>query len=158
MLLQTVLAFTMLGQVMRYPRPVFPPVPPYVPATEQFEDYPVQVRILDTHWSRGGGGYIGYGRADILGPTPNGADYSYSCDEPFKSNDLHGEFYGAKWKKPETKLEIILQQVGSNHTTLCTLKVTLKPVPYSPASATWLDPAPAPAPATAAPILHRPPQ
>ena len=156
MLLQTILAFAMLGQVIRGPRPIYTPVAPYVPSTEQFEDYPVQVRILDTHSRFVRGEYIGYGRADVLGTAPLGADYSYSCTEPFKSNDLHGEFYGGKWKKPEEKLEIILQEVGSKHTTLCTLKVTLKPVAYAPDSATWLDPAAAPPPP--APILRRPPQ
>jgi hypothetical protein len=156
MLLQTILAFAMLGQVLRYPRPIYTPIAPYVPATEQFEDYPVEVRILDAHWRFDRGEYIGYGRADVLGATPLGADYAYSCGEPFKSNELHGEFYGGKWKKPEEKLEIILQQVGSKHTTLCTLKVTLKSVAYAADSATWLDPAPAPA--TPAPVLRRPPQ
>jgi len=144
MLTQSLLALAMLAQIRRIPPPVYFPVSPYVPATQLFDDYPVHVRILESRWSFSRGTYYGFGRGDILGSGQRGFDFTYECGEPFRFNEMHGEFYEGKWKKPDLKLELLLQRVGSDHISPCTLKTSLKPAPYQDSSATWLDPTPAP--------------
>jgi len=135
MLTYLALFLSMLGQ----------PEPPNGPATKPQPDYPVQLRILETHWTRNLGTYTGYGRADLLGPDIRGLDFTFECSEPFLWNTLHGEFYQAKWKKPDQQLEILVQRVGSEHLSHCTLKTSLKSAPYSKTSPGWLKPLPAPA-------------
>ena len=169
MLTSTLLTLALFAQYGRNQPLYYSPIPPYVPVSEPYADYPVQVRILETRWSFDRGEYLGFGRGDILGPDHRGFDYTYSCGEPFKYNQLHGEFYEAKWKKQDQELEVLLQKVGSNHTARCTLKTSMKPESFSQGSATWLIAAPAtpasatptppaPTPASSDPVLHRTPQ
>lgn len=104
--------------------------PPDVPATSPASDFPVHIRILGVHWNHVNGGYEGYGRADLLGPPIQGVDYTFSCSEPFLHNVHNTEFYQARWKKQDQKLEILMQKVGTDHLQRCELKVSVKPEPY----------------------------
>ncbi len=103
---------------------------PADPATAPNPDYPVHVHILIAVSNGGQGDYHGHGRGDILGPTLQGFDYTFSCGQPFNNNRLTDEFYQAKWKKPNEKLEILLQPIGSNHIAHCDLNVAMKARPY----------------------------
>ena len=109
--------------------------PPDVPATAPAPDFPVHIHIFGVHWNHVNGGYEGYGRADILGATPQGADYTFSCSEPFLHNVQKTEFYQARWKKQDQKLEILMQKVGTDHLQKCELKTSVKPEPYGKYSA-----------------------
>jgi hypothetical protein len=108
----------------------YDPTPPSDPATARNPEYPVHVHILVVNSNGGGGEYHGHGRGDILGPTLQGFDYTFSCSQPFNNNRLAAEFYQAKWKKPNEKLQILLQPIGSNHIGHCDLNIALKPKPY----------------------------
>jgi len=103
---------------------------PDVPATAPNAEFPLHVRIFGNHWNYSRTGYHGFGRGDLLGDKPVGFEYTYSCSEPFLHNALKGEFYQARWKKQDLKLEILMQKVGSNHLHRCELNVALKHVPY----------------------------
>lgn len=105
-------------------------VPPDVAATAISPDFPLHVHIFGVHWNRANGSYEGYGRADLLGPTPQGIDYTFSCSEPFLHNVGKDEFYQARWKKQDMKLEILMQKVGSDKLHKCELRTSLKPTPY----------------------------
>jgi hypothetical protein len=104
--------------------------PPDVPATAPNPEFPLHVRIFGNRWNHVRGSYHGFGRGDLLGNKPTGFDYTYSCSEPFLHNALKGEFYQARWKKQDLKLEILMQKVGSDHLHRCELNVALKPTPY----------------------------
>src|SRR5271170_8055665 len=104
--------------------------PPDVPATTPNPDFPLRLRSFRNHWNHVNGIYDGYGRGDLLGDKPTGLDYTFACGEPFLHNAQPSEFYQARWKKQDQKLEILMQKVGSDHLQKCELKVTLKPMPY----------------------------
>jgi len=148
MLTASVLLLAMLGQIRQYPIVVNPP---NGPATQQFTDFPVHVRILQAHWNFSYGNYIGWGRADILGPDARGFDFTYDCSAPFMFNEMKGEFYEARWKKPDQQLDLLVQKMGSDRISKCTLKTTVKSARYQDSSATWTDTAPAAPAQTAVP-------
>jgi len=106
--------------------------PPDIPASDLNADFPLRVRILHIHWHYVYQNYSGYGRGNILFESgPVGFDYTYSCNEPFLANEQRGEFYQARWKKQDQKIEILTQEVGnSKHVHKCELKVALKDAPY----------------------------
>jgi hypothetical protein len=104
--------------------------PPDVPAVDPNPEFPLHMHVFRVHWNHVRGIYEGYGRADLLGDQPTGLDYTFSCSEPFLHNAQPTEFYQARWKKQDQKLEILMQKVGSDHLQKCELKVALKPMPY----------------------------
>jgi hypothetical protein len=135
-----VLLFALLGQ--------FYAQPPSVPATTPYSDFPLHVHLFGVHWNYvRGGDYLGYGRGNLLGPPTQGFDYTFECGEPFMHNAQGEEFYQARWKKQNEKLEILMQKVGSDKLQKCELKVAFKERPYGPSTpAPPAPPAPAPAP------------
>ncbi|HZL25465.1 MAG TPA: hypothetical protein VFC39_02925 [Acidobacteriaceae bacterium] len=104
--------------------------PPSGPALTPNAQYPVHVHLFLAKASGSDGSYHGFGRGDILGASPQGFDYSFSCSEPFLANGVSREFYQGKWKKQDQKLEILMQRIGSDHLDRCDLQVALKPKPY----------------------------
>jgi len=96
-------------------------------------DYPVHVQILATKAQNGRRGAHGFGRANIVGPPAKGIDFTYDCAEPILNNGER-EFYQARWKKQDLKLEILMQRIGSDHIDKCDLEVAMKDVPYAPPS------------------------
>jgi hypothetical protein len=105
-------------------------VPPDIPATIQNPEFPVHARIITNHYNFSGGSYTGYGQGDILGDKPQGFDYTFSCSVLFLYNEQQGEFYQARWKKQDQKLELWMQKVGTDRQQKCELNVSLKPTPY----------------------------
>jgi hypothetical protein len=122
-----VLATPLLAQLTHYPNTTSLPD---VPATEPNADFPLHVRIFGSHWNHVRGIYEGFGHADLLGEQIRGFDYTFDCDQPFLKNEMPEEFYQARWKKPEQKMELLTQQVGGKHLHRCELHVTLKAAPY----------------------------
>jgi hypothetical protein len=118
---------------------------PDVPSTTPDPKYPVHLHLVMNHYNHVNGSYEGYGRGNILGNPMRGFDYTFNCTEPFLRTAQPDEFYQARWKKQDAKLELLMLKVGSNHTQHCDLNVAIKPVPYR----TSAD-APAPAPASSA--------
>ncbi len=113
--------------------------------------FPLHVHIFGVRWNHVNGSYDGYGRADLLGATPQGIDYTFSCSEPFLHNVGKDEFYQARWKKQGMKLEILMQKVGSDMLHKCELKTSVKPVPYGRYGAGAAGAAVPPPPAAAVP-------
>ena len=116
--------------------------PPDVPATAPNPEFPLHLHIFTNRWSHVRGNYEGWGRGDLLGDKPTGLDFTFSCGEPFLFNAQQGEFYQARWKKQDHKLEILMQKVGSDHLQKCELNVTLKPTPYGHYKASAVSPTP----------------
>jgi hypothetical protein len=104
--------------------------PPDVPATVTNPEFPLRVHIRRDQWNYVRWSYSGWGRGDILGDQPVGFDFTYSCNQPFLHNAQRDEFYQARWKKQDKKLEILTQKVGSDSLHRCELKVALKAAPY----------------------------
>jgi hypothetical protein len=100
------------------------------PAMAPNPDYPVHVQILATKAQNGKRGAHGFGRANIVGPPAKGIDFTYDCAEPILNNGAR-EFYQARWKKQDLKLEILMQRIGSDHIDKCDLEVAMKDVPYA---------------------------
>jgi hypothetical protein len=103
---------------------------PDSPATQANPDYPVHVQVLRTKANEDKYGAHGFGRGNILGPPLKGIDFTYYCATPFLNNGPT-EFYQARWKKPEQKLELLMQRIGSNHLDKCEIDISYKPMPYS---------------------------
>lgn len=90
------------------------------------KDYPLRVSIVETHWNSTPWGSRGYGRGDLYdGTSYRGFDYTFDCPSPFvASGGTVG--YPARWKKNDTRLVILVTQIGntSKHSE-CELKTTL---------------------------------
>jgi hypothetical protein len=104
--------------------------PPDVPAVRVAADFPLRLHIFGVRWNRVNGFYEGYGRADLMGAPPRGVDYTFSCAQPFLHNAGKGEFYQARWKKENQRIEILMQKVGSDKEQKCELKTSVKTAPY----------------------------
>lgn len=95
-------------------------------------NYPLRVHIFRTHGTDTRLGDHGHGVADILPDGTNpamGLDYVYDCPENPVANTGQ-EFYQARWKKPNLKLEILMQRAGSDHIDRCELDVQMKARPF----------------------------
>lgn len=99
------------------------------PATTPDLQYPVHLQIMMTKANGSFRGFSGFGRGNILGPPLQGVDFTYNCSTPMLDNGRN-EFYQARWKKQDRKLEILMQRIGSDHVDKCDLEVALKNVPY----------------------------
>ena len=119
--------------------------PPGVASTTPNPDYPLHLRVLSQgERVHNRFGVHSFGRADLLGNPVRGVDYTFDCYTAFLHN-ASGEFYQGRWKKPDQKIEILIQRVGSNHVDKCELNVTMKAEPYGRYGP---PPPPAPAPST----------
>ncbi|HZL25466.1 MAG TPA: hypothetical protein VFC39_02930 [Acidobacteriaceae bacterium] len=130
-MLTVILLFSFLGQFhhgLSVPREH---ESPGVAATTPNADYPLKVHILGAMRNQDRSGVHGYGSGNLLGPPPVGFDYTYNCEYGFLHNAQAGEFYQGKWKTPDRKIELLTQEMGSNHVDKCTINVTLKSAPYS---------------------------
>jgi hypothetical protein len=110
---------------------LFAQLAPAIPATAPDPDYPIHVQLAQVGVT--GGTYLSYyGRGNIIGDNPTGFDYASDCYRqlgPIQNRDPNA-VYQARWKKQDQRLEILLQEIGSTHTSRCELKVTLEPTPY----------------------------
>ena len=130
-----VLTFTLLAQLTLGACAFAQQDPPRVAWSTPNPAYPIKVRILssDRHNSHHSGIYDtqSYGSGNILATPAVGFDYNSNCSGGFVHNAGEGDFYQAKWKQPNAKLEILIVQTGSNHPEKCTVNVALKPAPYT---------------------------
>jgi hypothetical protein len=110
---------------------LFAQLAPSIPATAPDPAYPIHIQLAQTGVS--GGTYMSYyGRGNILGDNPTGIDYASDCYQQSGSMQSRDPtaVYQARWKKQDQRLEILLRQIGSTHTSRCVLKVTMQPTPY----------------------------
>jgi hypothetical protein len=119
------------------------------PATTPNPDFPLHVHIFIAK--------AGFGRGDLLGPAPEGFDYTTTCENAFFNNGQAAEFYQARWKKPNAKIEILLQRIGGDHTSRCELNIDLKGKPYGRYTASATPQPATPAPSTPAQPAVTPP-
>lgn len=129
--MKALVLFLALQVMMRMPPP-YQPVTPDEAATGANPTYPLHAHIFESiwHWDRTGTIVNGWGHGDLLGASPQGFDFIYYCNPPFRHNLSPGDYYQARWKKPNQKLELLLQSIGSSHEDRCTLSVTMKDRPY----------------------------
>ena len=116
-------------------------VPPGTASTVPNPDYPLHIRVLSQgERVHNQFGTHSFGRADLLGSPIRGMDYSFDCGSGFMWNQS-GEYYQGRWKKPDQKIEILIQRIGSNHVDKCDINVTMKPEPYGKYKASATQPA-----------------
>jgi hypothetical protein len=107
----------------------FPQVEVGGPTQVQDPAYPLRVRILGRNSSRGAYGMRVWGRADLVAPQAQGFDYESDCSVLFMVT--HGnEFYGARWKKQDKELEMLVSRMGTGKSYKCSVKADLKPFVY----------------------------
>jgi hypothetical protein len=103
---------------------------PAVPAIVSDPDYPLRVQLAQT----GSGGSLNrvtaWGHGNVLGPPAQGFDYTADCNERFAPRPEANQYFRARWKKPGLKLEILIQQFGSERITVCELKIAMQEQPY----------------------------
>jgi hypothetical protein len=103
--------------------------------------YPLHIRVLmQGERVHNQFGVHSFGRADLLENPIRGMDYSFDCYSGFMYNQP-GEYYQGRWKKPDQKMEILIQRIGSNKVDKCDLNVTMKPEPYGKYKAATAQPA-----------------
>ena len=104
--------------------------PPGVASTVPNPEYPLHIFVLSQgERVHNRFGTHSFGRADLLANPIRGLDYTFDCYTGFLHN-ASGEFYQGRWKKPDQKIEILVQRVGSNHVDKCELNVTMKAEAY----------------------------
>jgi hypothetical protein len=116
-------------------------MPPGTASTVPNPDYPLHIRVLSQgERVHNQFGTHSFGRADLLGDPIRGMDYSFDCMSGFMWNQA-GEYYQGRWKKPDQKIEILVQRIGSNHVDKCDINVTMKSEPYGKYKASAAQPA-----------------
>lgn len=100
------------------------------PATQPNAKYPLKVEIMTTKANDSRRGTHGIGRGNLMGDNPRGIDFTYECGQAFLNNNP-GEFYEARWKKEDAKLELLMQRIGSSKTDTCEIDIAYKAAPYA---------------------------
>jgi hypothetical protein len=97
-------------------------------------DYPVRFHVVDGQRMEQQSTDHGWGTANLSEPgaqaATQGADYTYDCSYGFLTNSQLSSFYQARWVRPGSELEVLLQRPGSDKIDKCTVEVVLKPQPY----------------------------
>jgi hypothetical protein len=106
---------------------------PALPATTPDPAYPIHVQLAQSGATGDVYGMTYFGRGNILGTSLTGFDYSSDCYRQTGSMQNHdpSQYFQARWKKQDLRLEILLQEIGNKHPTRCELKVTPHPGPYN---------------------------
>lgn len=99
------------------------------PATAPNLEFPLHVQVIQTQATSGRFGSRGFGRGNVLGAPEKGIDFTYECSSAIL-NTGKNEFYQARWKKQDRKIELLMQRIGSDHLDKCDLEVALKAEPY----------------------------
>jgi hypothetical protein len=99
------------------------------PATTPNLEYPMHVEVIQTQARAGFGGARGFGRGNILGQPEKGIDFTYECSNAILNTNKN-EFYQARWKKQDRRLEILMQRIGSDHLDKCDIDIAYKAQPY----------------------------
>src|SRR6266487_4784900 len=79
---------------------------------KNLSDFPLQIRVLESHWHYRNGGVDGWGRGVLNdGKSVKGFDFTYESDRQLLRT-VGGAHYLAKWKKDPLKLEMIVGEIG----------------------------------------------
>jgi hypothetical protein len=103
---------------------------PAVPAIVSDPDYPLRVQLAQTGSSTSFNRTSAWGHGNVLGPPAQGFDYTADCNERFAPRPEGDQYFRARWKKPGLRLEILVQQFGSERITTCELKIAVQEQPY----------------------------
>jgi hypothetical protein len=105
---------------------------PAVPAIVSDPHYPLHVQLAQTGaGSSGLGGRVSsWGHGNVLGTPPDGFDYAADCNERFAFRPEGNQYFPARWNKPRQRLEILIQEYGSDRITACELKVAMREEAY----------------------------
>ena len=103
---------------------------PAVPAIVSDPDYPLRVQLAQTGSSGSSVNLSAWGHGNILGPPAEGFDYTASCNEHFAPRPEGDKYFRARWKKQGLRLEILIQELGSERITACELKIAMQEQPY----------------------------
>jgi hypothetical protein len=97
-------------------------------------DYPLHFHVVDGQRTEDDAADHGWGTANLSDPSARaplqGAEFSYNCLYGFLTNSQLTGFYQARWVKPGSELEVLLQRPGSDKVDKCKVEVNLKPQPY----------------------------
>jgi hypothetical protein len=99
-------------------------------------DYPLHFHVVDGQRTEDGAADHGWGTANLTDPVTQagtivqGTEFSYGCSYGFLTNSQLTSFYQARWTKPGSELEVLLQRPGSDKVDTCKVKVDLKPQAY----------------------------
>jgi len=96
-------------------------------------DYPLHFHVVDGQRTEDDAADHGWGTANLYDPaerTQQGAEYSYNCTYGFLTNTQISGFYQARWVKPGSELEVMLQRTGSDKVDKCSVQVTMKAQKY----------------------------
>ena len=99
------------------------------PATAPNLQFPLHVEVLRTQATADRTGSRGFGRGNILGSPDKGIDFTYECSAAILNTNKN-EFYQARWKKQDRRLELLMQRIGSDHLDKCDIDISYKPQPY----------------------------
>ena len=69
------------------------------------------------------------GAGNILGQPEKGIDFTYQCSSAIL-NTGKDEFYQARWKKQDRRIELLMQRIGSDHLDKCDIDIAIKAQPY----------------------------
>lgn len=104
---------------------------PAVPAIVKDPAYPLRVQVAETgSTSSGSRNLTGYGHGNVLGPPVEGFDYTQDCNQRFAPRPEGEQYFRARWKKQGQRLEILIQEMGSDRIIACELKVAMQEQPY----------------------------
>jgi hypothetical protein len=105
---------------------------PAVPAIVSDPDYPLRVQLAQT--GSGSSNYSSrvssWGHGNVLGTPPDGFDYTADCNQRFAFRPEGNQYFPARWKKQGQRLEILIQEYGSDRITVCELKVVMREEAY----------------------------
>ncbi|HUD22630.1 MAG TPA: hypothetical protein VMQ60_07275 [Acidobacteriaceae bacterium] len=96
-------------------------------------DYPMHFHVVDGQRTEDDSADHGSGTAnliDLAAQTQQGAEFSYDCAYGFLTNSQISGYYQARWLKPGSELEVILQRPGSDKVDKCKVEVTLRAQKY----------------------------
>src|SRR5262249_25938278 len=86
------------------------------------------VVIVDVQWTIQGSEAIGFGHGNYEEPdhpgTWHGFTFTADCGSRFPPSESKSDTVVAYWKKPGTRLVILLQEIGGKKVSKCELKVS----------------------------------
>lgn len=115
-----------------------PPAPPLAPFTEPNAKYPLKVKLLQANSNRTAQGAVAItqtvGSGNLIGEKTVGFDFNSTCAGGLTST-TGDDFYQAKWKKEDKKMELLTLEQGKTKSSTCAIEVTMKDKPYASGSA-----------------------
>ena len=103
---------------------------PAAPAIVSDPDYPLRVQLAQTGSNTSYSKTSAWGHGNVLGPPAEGFDYTADCNVRFAPRPEGNQYFRARWKKQGLKLEILIQEFGSERITTCELKVAMQDEAY----------------------------